>query len=65
MNLSPVTWRKSRRSEGGGNNCVEVATAPGHALIRDSKNPAGHEHVVTRTAFAGLITRIKRGDLDL
>ncbi len=32
-------WRKSTRS-GGGDNCVEVATATdGHIGVRDSKNP--------------------------
>jgi len=34
-------WRKSSYSGGGdGNNCVEIATAPTHAAIRDSKAPA-------------------------
>lgn len=65
MDLSEVTWRKSSRSEGGGENCVEVASAPGHTLIRDSKNPHGDTHAITRQAFAHLVTRIKRGDTDL
>jgi hypothetical protein len=65
MDLFPITWRRSRRSEGGGNNCVEVAAISGHALIRDSKNPGGHQHMITPAAFAALVARIKRGDLDL
>jgi hypothetical protein len=65
MNLPEVTWRKSRRSEGGGSNCVEVATRPGHLLIRDSKDPHGDKQVITQRAFARLVTRIKSGDMDL
>lgn len=33
--LAPA-WRKSNRSASD-NNCVEVADAPGSALVRDSK----------------------------
>jgi hypothetical protein len=37
-----TTWRKSSRSggnNGGGSNCVEVATIPEAILVRDSKEP--------------------------
>lgn len=34
-----AVWRKSTHS-GGGNNCVEVASRPGAAGVRDSKNPS-------------------------
>ncbi|TQM81895.1 uncharacterized protein DUF397 [Saccharothrix saharensis] len=35
-------WRKSSRSNNGGNgNCVEVSLAGRSARVRDSKNPAG------------------------
>jgi hypothetical protein len=36
-----LVWRKSSRSSGGGNQCVEVAFARGGTALRDSKNPAG------------------------
>jgi hypothetical protein len=65
MDLSTATWRKSSRSSGGGQGCVEVAVIPGWVAIRDSKNPHGPVHVVTPDAFRALITQIKHGDLDL
>ena len=35
-------WRKSSRSNGGGNgNCVEVSLVGPSARVRDSKNPTG------------------------
>ncbi|XVV04087.1 DUF397 domain-containing protein [Actinosynnema sp. CA-248983] len=34
-------WRKSSRSTGNPNNCVEVGRAPGLRGVRDSKNPDG------------------------
>jgi len=65
MDLSVVTWRKSSYSTGGGSNCVEVAYVAGSVAIRDSKDPEGPAHVVSSETFRDLITRIKRGDLDL
>lgn len=65
MDLSTATWRKSSYSSGGGNQCVEVAVMPSAIAIRDSKNPAGPVHIISRDAFRDLITRIKRGDLSL
>jgi hypothetical protein len=38
--LSNARWRKSSRSNDGGNaNCVEIAVDRERAAIRDSKNP--------------------------
>jgi hypothetical protein len=39
--LTHAMWRKSSRSGGGGNECVEVAFVPGVTALRDSKNPGG------------------------
>ncbi|MGH3367100.1 MAG: DUF397 domain-containing protein [Nocardioidaceae bacterium] len=40
--LSNAAWRKSSRSNDGGNaDCVEVAEMPGRVALRDSKDPAG------------------------
>ncbi|MEU5525063.1 DUF397 domain-containing protein [Streptomyces sp. NPDC047860] len=34
-------WIKSSYSTSDGPDCIEVATAPAHILVRDSKNPNG------------------------
>jgi hypothetical protein len=40
--LPHALWRKSSRSNGGGNgNCVEVAELPDRVVLRDSKYPTG------------------------
>jgi hypothetical protein len=39
--LTHAVWRKSSRSAGGGNECVEVAFVSGATALRDSKNPDG------------------------
>ena len=63
--LSTASWHRSSYSSGGGQNCVEVAEVPGSVAIRDSKDPDGPVHIVSRPAFRDLITRIKRGELNL
>lgn len=49
--LSRVTWKKSKRSEGS-NACVEVARANSTIAIRDSKNPSGHVITVGATGWS-------------
>ncbi|MEU3887661.1 DUF397 domain-containing protein [Streptomyces sp. NPDC029041] len=40
--LTAAVWRKSSYSDGGDNNCVEVAdNCPGTIPVRDSKQPQG------------------------
>ncbi|MGA5115733.1 DUF397 domain-containing protein [Streptomyces pseudogriseolus] len=42
LNLGTVTWRKSSYSDGGRNNCVEVADGlPVIVPVHDSKVPHG------------------------
>jgi Domain of unknown function (DUF397) len=65
MDLSTATWRKSSRSSGGGQGCVEVAIIPGAVAIRDSKDPDGPAHIVSPGTFRDLIARIKNGELEL
>jgi uncharacterized protein DUF397 len=36
--MEEVTWRKSSRSTGGANNCVDIRADLG--AVRDSKNPS-------------------------
>ncbi|MCY0956450.1 DUF397 domain-containing protein [Streptomyces sp. H27-H5] len=47
-------WYKSSYSSNGG-QCIEVATAPGAVLVRDSKNSGGPHLSLTREGFAGLL----------
>lgn len=57
--LSEATWRKSSYSQGGGNQCVEVATdLPGIVAIRDSKDPEGAMHIIAPTAFRTFLTAV-------
>ena len=41
--LEQIVWRKSTASpeSKGDNDCVEIAAAGGHIMVRDSKHPAG------------------------
>lgn len=52
-------WYKSSYSSNGG-QCIEVATAPGAVLVRDSKNPGGPHLSLTREGFAGLLALARR-----
>ncbi len=59
------TMKKSTRSNTGG-DCVECGYADdarSTVAIADTKNP-GPRLVVSRTAFADLLDRLKTGELD-
>jgi len=58
-----VQWRKSSFSDGGG--CVEIARLSSSLLVRDSKDPDGPRLAFSLPGWAELMTRIRRGDLDL
>ncbi|QKW39324.1 DUF397 domain-containing protein [Actinomadura sp. NAK00032] len=60
MQLSDGVWRKSSRSTNNGGNCVELASIPGTVAVRDSKDPDGPKLLVTRRAFAALLSDLKR-----
>jgi hypothetical protein len=58
-----VVWRKSSRSNNGGNgSCVEIALTGSVARVRDSKNQTSPE--VTAPHWAAFISAVKRGDLE-
>nr|BFE30756.1 hypothetical protein GCM10010200_030070 [Actinomadura rugatobispora] len=62
-----TAWRKSSHSEGGGAmECVEVAELGSCRVgVRDSKAPEAGHLALGQEALADLVTRIRRGELDL
>jgi hypothetical protein len=60
VNLTGAVWRKSSRSNSGG-NCVEVAVLSAAVAVRDSKDPHGPVLAVPPAAWnafvAGLTVR--------
>jgi hypothetical protein len=65
INLSHAVWRKSRRSGGQDENCVEVAGLPGIVAVRDSKNPDGGVLVFDVGAMRRTVAAVKSGRHDL
>ncbi|MGW0789678.1 DUF397 domain-containing protein [Streptomyces sp. NPDC002911] len=52
-----LVWCKSSFSDrSSGNDCVEVATAPGAVLVRDSKSLSGPRLGFTPTTWAAFLT---------
>jgi hypothetical protein len=63
MDLSRAEWRKSTLSQGGGNNCVEVASnLPGIIAVRDSKDPEGPKLVFTPGEWSAFVGGVKGGE---
>jgi len=59
--LTETTWRKSSYSGGSGGQCVEVASAPGHVAVRDTKdNGNGPVLRVTPANWSRLMRTIKK-----
>ncbi|MFJ3162890.1 DUF397 domain-containing protein [Streptomyces kanasensis] len=50
-----LEWIKSSHSTADGPSCVEVATAPDHILVRDSKNPTGPRLALAPTTWAAFL----------
>ncbi|MFE0187187.1 DUF397 domain-containing protein [Streptomyces sp. NPDC058989] len=63
--LVDVVWRKSSYSDGGADNCVEVADGlPAIVPVRDSKNlPAGPVLLFPAGAWSAFIRTVKAGRL--
>lgn len=56
LDLSAAVWRKSSYSDGGANNCIEVADGyPGVVPVRDSKRPEGPALVFPAGAWAAFV----------
>ncbi|HEX6357886.1 DUF397 domain-containing protein [Actinophytocola sp.] len=54
--LTNAVWRKSSRSNGGGNECVEVAFVHGGTALRDSKNPDGGSLVLPAASWRAFLS---------
>ncbi|MEW1723182.1 DUF397 domain-containing protein [Streptomyces sp. NPDC093109] len=63
--LTHVEWRKSSfsgGSNGGGGECLEVASVSGgHVAVRDSKDPGVGTLVFSRTGMAAWLAGVKAG----
>ena len=63
--LSHVTWRKSSRTNDGGDGaCVEVAGLRDEVALRDSKNPSGSMLTITRAEWRSFLSGIQTGEFD-
>lgn len=59
MNI-PDNWQKSSYSGAGdGNSCVEIAAAPTHISVRDSKAPARATLTFPAPAFTAFLDDLK------
>ncbi|WBB78242.1 DUF397 domain-containing protein [Micromonospora sp. WMMD882] len=62
--LTGAIWRKSTRSNNGG-NCVEVAdNTPGVVGLRDSKDPSGPALTFSPAAWASFVRATKAATLS-
>ncbi|MEU0738088.1 DUF397 domain-containing protein [Streptomyces sp. NPDC006134] len=58
--LTTAAWRKSSYSDGGDNNCVEVAeNCPGVVPVRDSKLSAGPVIVFGTGSWTSFLAGVK------
>ncbi|TDD85350.1 DUF397 domain-containing protein [Actinomadura darangshiensis] len=60
MDLTKAVWRKSSYTTANGGNCVELSSARRAVAVRDSKDPDGPKLLVSRGAFAALLSDLKR-----
>ncbi|MDQ0775677.1 hypothetical protein QF026_004143 [Streptomyces aurantiacus] len=59
--LSTAAWRKSSYSDGGANNCVEVADGyPDLVPVRDSAAPAARPLVFSSFSWGAFMEGVKR-----
>jgi hypothetical protein len=51
-------WRKSSRSSGGANNCIEVAIVATTVSVRDTKDRAAGYLAVAPNAWAAFVSKV-------
>ena len=65
LGLSRAVWRKSRRSNNGG-NCVEIGrNLRGIVAVRDSKDPDGPKIIVSPAGWQSFTASVRAGRYDL
>ncbi|MCZ1008872.1 DUF397 domain-containing protein [Streptomyces lydicus] len=65
LNPAAIAWRKSSYSDGGANNCVEVADGlPGAVPVRDSKTPTGGVLVFPAAVWSAFVAIVKAEHLS-
>ena len=58
--LATAVWRKSSYSEGGDNDCVEVADGhPGVVPVRDSKTPTARPLILSAASWSAFLRGVK------
>ncbi|MGY4743668.1 DUF397 domain-containing protein [Streptomyces sp. ATMOS53] len=58
--LNTAMWRKSSYSEGGANDCVEIADGyPGIVPVRDSKTPTTRPLVFSGPSWSRFVAAVK------
>ncbi|RNL85899.1 DUF397 domain-containing protein [Halostreptopolyspora alba] len=60
---SHLAFRKSSYSSGTGQNCVEVADAPGFSAVRDSQYPDAGHLTVPAPEWSAFLADVKAGRL--
>lgn len=58
--METVTWRKARRSNDQGGECVEVANFRHGVGVRDSQDPDGPKLLLAPAAFRALLADLKQ-----
>lgn len=58
VTLENARWRKSSRSSGGSNNCVEVAVATEAVGVRDTKDRKAGHLAVTPNAWSVFLAKV-------
>ncbi|WP_406114919.1 DUF397 domain-containing protein [Kitasatospora purpeofusca] len=60
--MTPVSWRKSSYSNGGG-GCIEVADGYTDVVpVRDSKDPQGSSLLFPADAWRSFVTAVQAGE---
>lgn len=64
IDFARAVWRKSTRSQGSGDACVEVADLDSVVAVRDSKNPSGLPLAFDRRTWAVFAEQARTGRFD-